>query len=130
MATGLIIKNETDKIRVLEFIVTCLLVSVAIAAQQYFNLFGLNERYVPFIAPTQYRTLVNNYPFPRVVGMTNNPNVYALMPGIGAIISWGLYLNRRKRKHIIFLIAFIVGVLMTLSRSDLYFWLVAWLFIH
>ena len=38
-----------------------------VGIMQYFNLFSLNEYYIKYIAPTQYVTLVNNYPFPRIV---------------------------------------------------------------
>ncbi|WP_031514123.1 O-antigen ligase family protein [Desulfofalx alkaliphila] len=117
----LTIKNEKDKLKILKFTIFILLISVAIATQQYFNLFNLNEKYVQIIAPTQFRTLVNNYPFPRVIGMTSNPNEYAVMPGIGAILSWGLYLKTKEKKNILYMMVFIVGVLMTLSRSGFLF---------
>lgn len=119
--TSLTIKSENNRIIVLNFIIFCLLISVIIATQQYFNLFGFNERYVPIIAPTQFRTLVNNYPYPRVIGMTSNPNVYAVMPGIGAIISWGMYLTMGEKKKLLYMIIFTFGVLMTLSRSGFIF---------
>ncbi|KUO49305.1 MAG: hypothetical protein APF76_16005 [Desulfitibacter sp. BRH_c19] len=121
LITLLTFKNEKDKLKVLKFTIFILLISVAIATQQYFNLFNLNEKYVQIIAPTQFRTLVNNYPFPRVIGMTSNPNEYAVMPGIGAVLSWGLYLNTKEKKNILYMMVFIVGVLMTLSRSGFLF---------
>ena len=81
----------------------------------------MNEKYVHIIAPTQYRTLVNDYPYPRVIGMTSNPNVYAVMPGIGAILSWSMYIVTKERKNLIYMAIFIVGTLMTLSRSGFVF---------
>ena len=55
-----IIKNEDDKIKIINVIRICLVVSVIISIQQYFNILNLNDKYVPLIAPTQFRTLVNN----------------------------------------------------------------------
>ncbi len=116
-----IIKNEDDKIKIINVIRICLVVSVIISIQQYFNILNLNDKYVPLIAPTQFRTLVNNYPYPRVIGLTSNPNEYAVMPGIGAIISWALYSVTREKKNLVYLLIFILGVLMTLSRSGFAF---------
>ena len=63
-----VVKSKQDKIIILKFMTLCLLISVLISVQQYFNLFNINEKYVHIIAPTQYRTLINNYPYPRVIG--------------------------------------------------------------
>ena len=119
-----IIKTDADRLKVIKFTNLCLLGSVFIAIQQYFNLFNLNEIYVPIIAPTQYKTLVNNYPYPRVVGMTSNPNEYSVMPGIGGVLSWSMFINTKRKKHILNLLIFSLGVLMTLSRTGLVFFIV------
>ena len=116
-----LVETKEDKIKIVKFMIICLIVSVLISVQQYFNFFNLNEKYVPIIAPTQYETLVNNYPTPRVIAMTANPNEYAVMPGIGAILSWAIFLVTREKKNLIFLIIFVIGVLMTLSRSGFAF---------
>lgn len=121
LVTVMTVKNEEDKVKVLNFMIFCLLISVAISVQQYFNLFNLNERYVPTIAPTQFRTLVKNYPYPRVVGMTSNPNVYSIMPGIGAIISWAMFSITRDKKYVLYIMIFVFGSLITLSRSGFFF---------
>ena len=115
------VKNKEDKIKIIKFMILCILISVLISIQQYFNLFNLNERYVHIIAPTQFRTLVNNYPFPRVVGMTSNPNEYSVMPSIGAILSWGMYSITKKKKNLIYMMICIFGVLLTMSRSGFVF---------
>lgn len=112
---------EEDKLKIIRFINICILLSLVIAVQQYFDLFNLNEKYVHIIAPTQFRTLVNNYPYPRVVGMTGNPNEYSVMPGIGAILSWSIYLITKEKKQILYMIIFIIGTLLTLSRSGFIF---------
>lgn len=115
------VKTKEDRVIIIKFIIFCLIISVLISAQQYFNILNLNERYVPLIAPTQYKSLVNDYPYPRVIGMTSNPNEYAVMPGIGAILSWVMYLNMGKKINLINLIIFILGVIMTKSRSGFAF---------
>ncbi len=115
------VKTKEDRYKIIKFMMICILISIIISIQQYFNLFNLNEKYVPLMAPTQYRSLVNNYPTPRVIGMTANPNEYAIMPAIGAILSWSIYLNTREKKNLIFLGIYILGVLMTLSRSGFVF---------
>lgn len=128
-----VVKSKQDKIIILKFMTLCLLISVLISVQQYFNLFNINEKYVHIIAPTQYRTLINNYPYPRVIGMTSNPNEYSVMPGIGAIISWSMYSITRKKRNLIYMFIFIIGVLMTLSRSGFIFMatgLVAFTFLY
>lgn len=119
-------KNNREKI--FKFTIFCLLLSVIIAAQQYFNVFGLNEKYVPYIAPSQYKNLINNHRFPRSVGMTSNPNEYAILPGIGFICSWALFLKSKERKYILFLFFFLLGELMTLSRSGFLFLVLGFLF--
>lgn len=119
--TSDLVVSEKDKKQVINFLILTLLISLIISVQQYFNLFNLNEKYVPYIAPTQYITLVDNYRYPRVVGMTSNPNVYSLMPGMGAIISWALLLDNKKLKDFIFLSLFVLGTLMTGSRSGFIF---------
>ena len=115
------IKTDKDKIKIIKFINFCLFISTIIAVQQYFNLFNLNEKYVPFIAPTQYKTLVNNYAYPRVIGMTGNPNEYAVMPGIGGLLSWSLFIQTKNKRYILCLFCFMLAVLMTLSRTGFVF---------
>lgn len=121
LATVLIVKTEEDRRKVLDFMILCLLISVAISVQQYFNLMGLNARYVPLIAPIHYRSLVNNYPYPRVVGMAPNPNVYAFMVGIGVIVSWGIYIVSKDKRKLLLLFALLIGLLMTRSRTGFLF---------
>lgn len=116
-----VIKSEEDKKRLVDFMILCILGSVIVAFQQYFNLFNLNEVYVAKIAPTQYITLVNNYPFPRVIGLTRNSNIYAVMTSIGAITAWATFLVNRDKKRLLMLFVFIIATLMTLSRSGFIF---------
>ncbi len=113
--------NKNDKIKILKFAITCLLISVVISIQQYYNLFNLNEMYVEVITPTHFKSLINNYPYPRVVGMTSNPNVYSVMSGIGAVLSWSLFNLTKKKRNLLYMVIFILAVLITLSRSGFVF---------
>ena len=115
------VNSQHQKSKVLNFLMICLFLSILISVQQYFNLFDLNEKYVKLIAPTQYRSLVDDYPYPRVIGMTSNPNEYAVMPGIGAIISWSIFFLTRKKKYLFYTAACVFGILMTRSRSGFVF---------
>lgn len=124
LITAYLVKSEEDKIKILKFMIFCILISVLISVQQYFNLFNLNESYIPIIAPTQFRPLLNNHPNPRVVGMTSNPNTYAIIPGIGSILSLAVYSYTKEKRYIIFLAICILGVLMTKSRSGFVFMLI------
>lgn len=46
------IKSLEDKIKIVKFIIICLLLYIIVSVQQYFNLFNLNEKHVHLIAPT------------------------------------------------------------------------------
>ena len=65
---NLIVNTREDRIRVIKFMMFCIIISILISIQQYFDLFNLNEKYLPLIAPTQYFTLVDGYPNPREIG--------------------------------------------------------------
>lgn len=118
-------RTDEKRLIILRFVHFFLLLSCLVAFQQYFNLFGLNEKYVHIIAPTQYRTLVNNYANPRVVGMTSNPNEYAIMPGVGALISLCLYILTKQKKYIFSIGMFFFTLLLTMSRTGLVFMILA-----
>lgn len=126
--TAYLVKSEEDKIKILKFMIFCMLISVLISVQQYFNLFNLNETYIHIIAPSQSRPLLNNHPNPRVVGMTSNPNTYAIIPGIGTILSLAVYSYTKEKKYISFFLIYVLGVLMTKSRSGFVFMLIGTLF--
>lgn len=124
------IKNDNDRDFVLKCTQIFIVISVLISVQQYYNLFGLNEKYVQLIAPTQYITLVNGYPYPRVIGLTSNPNIYALFPAIGSFISLLLFFKSKKKINIFYLGIFVLGELMTLSRSGFIFMIFGLLYIY
>lgn len=85
---------------------------------QYFNVLGLNKYYVKVIAPTQYVSLMENYPNPRIVGLVGNPNVLGFF--LALFLVYLLYLiliNGLKFKYIIMSLIGNVLILMTLSRT-------------
>ncbi|RBP69088.1 O-antigen ligase-like membrane protein [Alkalibaculum bacchi] len=123
--TSTLITKQNDKMFFLKIINTSIFVTSIVSITQYFNIFSLNELYIPYIAPTQYKTLINDYPWPRVIGLSDNPNVYAVIVLIGCLSSLGLYLyNKQKYNLLIMIINFIV-LLMTRSRSGFLFFIVS-----
>lgn len=109
-----------EKEKVVHFVFKLSIFLFIITIQQYYNLFGLNERYVPLVAPTQYITLVGGYSNPRPVGMIGNPNFLAFL---FVISSWLVIYTILKRKikiyYMIVLILNITGMILTLSRTAL-----------
>lgn len=89
-----------------------------LAIAQFIDLFGLNSAYVPIVAPTQYATLVNGYPYPRPVAMMGNPNVLGFAFVLFALASAHLAIRGNKAMVIPFAAAF-VGLLLTTSRTSL-----------
>jgi hypothetical protein len=90
-----------------------------IIIQQYFDIFELNATYVQFVAPTQYDTLVGNYPWPRPVGFVGNPNEVGFILGLLGLASAWLFLSEvEKNVRWGLLGVFYLGLmLLTLSRS-------------
>ncbi|WP_208586126.1 O-antigen ligase family protein [Gracilibacillus suaedae] len=121
LITSTLINSDQDRIQVLKAIVLYSSLSSVIAITQYFNLFGLNSLYVPAIAPTQYESLMPGYQSPRVVGLSNNPNVYSVIPGIGFLLSLWLLIEKNERKYVFTLILTFFANLMTLSRTGFVF---------
>jgi len=119
--TLLCIKSNDDRISIIKFMIVCILLSVLVAVQQYFDLFSLNEKYVRWLAPTQYHTLVDNYPNPRVIGMTSNPNEYAVMLGLGCLLSWSLFVQTFRTRYFMYFLLCSMGVILTGSRSGMIF---------
>lgn len=120
-----VIKYDENKIKVLEYMNKCIFISAIIGITQYFNILGLNAKYVPLIAPTQYKSLVDNYLYPRIVGMMPNPNEYAVVAGIGILISLFLLYHTKKKKNYLFILVNFTALIMTLSRGGFLFALVS-----
>lgn len=85
---------------------------------QYFNPLHINEKYIYLYAPTQYKTLINNYPYPRIVSTKPNPAVYGFIAAIG-IFAHLMYYKYYKHKiiGIISIIIIFISLMMTLSRT-------------
>ncbi len=119
------INSNKDKEKVLKVINICILLTCLVSLMQYFNLFDLNKYYVPIFAPTQYRTLIDGYKWPRVVGLSNNPNVYSVIVSVGILTSLGAFLKTKKKYNIIIMISCFLVLLMTRSRSGFIFFVVS-----
>lgn len=117
LITATLINDQEDKVEILKFLNILIWISGLIAITQYFNVLGLNEKYVKIIAPTQYLTLVDGYKNPRVISLSDNPNVYAVIVAIGALISLGLFFYEKKKYNIIIFGIDYIALLMTRSRT-------------
>ncbi|KAA8978334.1 O-antigen ligase family protein [Halospina sp. K52047b] len=98
------------------------LVLVLIVTQQYFDVGGLNSTYVEAVAPTQYETLVGDYPWPRPVGMVGNPNELSFLLGILSLGSIWVSLKKEKNRSLWGLtgLIFLAASGLTLSRSGVF----------
>ncbi len=85
---------------------------------QYFNPFSINEIYIKSYAPTQFKTLINDYPTPRIVGTKPNPSVYGILVTLGVYFNI-LYYKHAKNKFIVCLsiVLCIVNLMITLTRT-------------
>jgi hypothetical protein len=93
-----------------------------VCVQQYFDIGALNAKYVHLVSPTQYETLVNNYPWPRPIGMVGNPNevgYFLVLLGLVGSYLWikpgGLGLKWKLATLAIFAVS-----TLTLSRSSIF----------
>lgn len=113
----------------LSFIVTIASVSALICISQFFNPLNINKYYVPFVAPTQFTTLIEGYGTPRVVGMIGNPNAQGYLMALSLLS--GLYLMLTKTSKLLSTKLFLIfiAMLMTLSRSSLAVFVIGALFL-
>lgn len=102
----------------LKTISTVMIIICFFSIIQYFNPFSINELYIKTYAPTQYETLVGNYPSPRIVGVKSNPAVY------GIFVSLGIYFNIIYYKHaknksicVLSILLCIINLILTLTRT-------------
>lgn len=113
-------ENKVEMIRFLHFIFFMASLLFLIVIQQYFNLFGLNEAYIRFVAPTQFDTLVDGYAHPRPVGMIGNPNELGFFFVMVGLLALFILFNRGfKMAYLLVFIMQIAGVFLTLSRTSL-----------
>ena len=108
--------DETKKYLKNLFIIL-VIVNCIVAISQRYNPFNINELYIKFIAPTQYLTLIDNYPDPRVVGLTSNPNVFGFLLSISILTTvYEIIINKKKKYLCLFLLEYIT-LFMTMSRT-------------
>ena len=106
-------KNYIKKIFLIFIVINCL-----IGISQRYNPFNINELYVKIIAPTQYETLLNNYPDPRVVGLTGNPNVFGFLLALAILVTfYELFINNKKNYYLLLLLE-VITLFMTMSRTS------------
>jgi hypothetical protein len=111
-------QNEHNKDVTLKVISILLIIHSILAISQFFNFFNMNELYIRQLAPTQYVTLVNNYPNPRPVGATSNPNTFGLLMALGTLIA--MYKINKFKKNIYYYFEFLlynIVLFMASSRS-------------
>lgn len=121
MLTIKICKNKENYLFLLKTISIVLILISIFGIVQYFNPFSINEMYIQSYAPTQYESLVNDYPSPRIVGTKSNPAVYGLLMSIGVYFNL-LYLKNATSKKdkiltIMSIILCIINLMLTLTRT-------------
>ena len=112
-------KEEENKKFFKISIIVLFVINMILAFFQFHNLFGLNELYIKILAPTQYEALVNNYRWPRAVGLAANPNVFGFLMAL--ISNYVLYLIFKNKKSIyLYLVYFlsVIGIFLSSSRSS------------
>lgn len=100
-------------------LIILIIFNIILSFFQFYNLFGLNELYIKTIAPTQYRTLVNGYKWPRAVGLVGNPNVMGFLMTLFSIYILFLILKDYKKWYYYIIYSFVViCVFLTASRTS------------
>ena len=117
IAVSSLIVHEGEKTKIVKSLNFYIFISNLIAFSQYVNLFNLNTKYIKYIAPSQQRALMPGYTWPRVVGLSNNPNVYAYIVVIGLVLSLALFLSTKKKFYVFSMGTNFIALLMTRSRT-------------
>lgn len=115
---------DPDKVRrrILLAIEVGSVVLFPVIIQQYYDLFGLNARYIPLVAkPNQASDLLGHAYATRVLGMIGNPNELGFLYTIAALSTIYLIVagQRARLVHIVVLGVQLTCILMSLSRSSL-----------
>lgn len=115
---SLLLKTRNNVVVAKKFFTIFIIINCIVGITQFFNPFNINELYVRIIAPTQYVTLVNDYPFPRVIGLTGNPNVFGYILAITIIFFLAeIKKNPRSIKNYIIMLLLHITLYMTMSRT-------------
>lgn len=111
------VRTQRERDRVLHVFLAAMVISGLVALTQYVDLFGMNRWYVPLIAPTQSRSLLDGYPNPRVIGLTSNPNFYAMMATMAYLTALQFLLRGKVWVYGMLAGFFFLLVLLTKSRT-------------
>lgn len=114
-------KDKSNYMFLLKVISITLIAISIFGIIQYFNPFSINELYIKSYAPTQYKTLTNDYPSPRIVGTKANPSVYGMLMSIGVYFNL-LYCKSSKNKNekilaIVSIALCVINLMLTLTRT-------------
>lgn len=120
-----LIVNNYEKTKILKSLNFYIFISNLISFTQYINLFNLNTKYIKYVAPSQQRALMPGYTWPRVVGISDNPNVYSYIVVIGLVLSLALFLSTKKKFYILSIGTNFATLLMTRSRTGFVMFIVA-----
>lgn len=114
---GISPRRDQDLDNILKTIVVCSMLLVPVVVQQYFNLFSINEFYVKNVAPTQFLSLVDDYPRPRPVGMIGNPNELGFLYVLSALVTLYFVLKKKQYKYFAIMLVQISIVVISSSRG-------------
>lgn len=118
IVTILLCKEKENYIFLLKMVSMVMIIIGILGIIQYFNPFSINEQYITSYAPTQYETLVNDYPTPRIVGTKPNPSVYGFLVSLGIYFNL-MYYKYAKKKWMVWisLALCLINLMMTLTRT-------------
>lgn len=116
----IICQKKENYIYILKVINITTIIITIFGIIQYFNPFSINEMYLKlYTTEPHYRTLINNYPYPRVIGTKWTPPAWALLMSLAVYFNiLNLKYNKCKMKSIIAIILCIINLMMTLTRTN------------
>lgn len=85
---------------------------------QYFNPFNINELYIRLYSDVHYKTLINDYESPRIIGTKANPSFYGILMVCGIYFNL-MYYKYAKSKLLVItsIVLCFVNLMMTLTRT-------------
>jgi hypothetical protein len=114
------IKSDASTVdRVYRWLAICSIGVAVIVVQQYWDIFGLNARYLPQVAPTQFERLVYDPASSggRPVAMTGNPNELGFMSAILALTFVHVALSRSRRTYLMLFLVQLILLFLSSSRA-------------
>lgn len=118
LITFKICKDKKYCIYLLKVISIAMIIIGVFGIIQFFDLFSINELYLKTYAPIHYKTLINEYSHPRIVGVKANPSVYGLLMTFGIYFNL-MYIKHAKNKKTCYISIGIcsINLIMTLTRT-------------